>query len=136
MVSVVDFQVISILIVFVIIAKLPLFGLHIWLPKVHVEASMLGSVFLAALILKAGSVIYYLIAGVLPIITLILVSVYVILTYVDGKGIVAMSSVIHISICVLALVVVWISRYVHILTSSMMFMMVYAGYKNSGSRLR
>jgi len=35
--------------------KLPLFIFHSWLPKAHVEAPTLGSVFLAACLLKLGS---------------------------------------------------------------------------------
>jgi NADH-ubiquinone oxidoreductase chain 4 len=36
------------------IAKLPMYGLHIWLPKVHVEASIIGSMVLAGGVLKLG----------------------------------------------------------------------------------
>jgi len=36
------------------IVKLPLIGLHIWLPKAHVEAPVVGSIFLAAILLKLG----------------------------------------------------------------------------------
>lgn len=35
-----------------IIIKLPLFGIHLWLPKAHVEAPVRGSIVLAAVILK------------------------------------------------------------------------------------
>lgn len=35
-----------------IIIKLPLFGIHLWLPKAHVEAPVRGSMILAAVILK------------------------------------------------------------------------------------
>lgn len=37
-----------------IIIKLPLFGVHLWLPKAHVEAPVRGSMVLAAVILKFG----------------------------------------------------------------------------------
>lgn len=36
-------------------AKIPTFPLHIWLPEAHVEAPTLGSVILAALLLKLGT---------------------------------------------------------------------------------
>merc|ERR1712003_170151 len=36
------------------LAKLPLYGLHIWLPKVHVEASIVRSMVLAGAVLKLG----------------------------------------------------------------------------------
>jgi len=36
------------------IAKLPMYSLHLWLPKAHVEASLAGSILLAGVILKLG----------------------------------------------------------------------------------
>lgn len=35
--------------------KLPIFGVHVWLPKAHVEAPVFGSIALAAILLKLGS---------------------------------------------------------------------------------
>jgi len=35
--------------------KLPVFGLHLWLPKAHVEAPVIGSMILAGVLLKLGS---------------------------------------------------------------------------------
>jgi len=32
-----------------------MFGVHLWLPKAHVEAPVLGSMVLAAILLKLGS---------------------------------------------------------------------------------
>lgn len=37
-----------------IIAKMPIFGLHNWLPKAHVEAPVYGSIILAGILLKLG----------------------------------------------------------------------------------
>lgn len=37
------------------LVKIPLFGLHLWLPKAHVEAPSLGSIVLAGLLLKLGA---------------------------------------------------------------------------------
>jgi len=34
--------------------KMPVIGLHFWLPKAHVEASTRGSIILAGLLLKLG----------------------------------------------------------------------------------
>jgi len=34
--------------------KLPIFGVHIWLPKAHVEATTEGSMILARILLKMG----------------------------------------------------------------------------------
>nr|YP_009526083.1 NADH dehydrogenase subunit 4 [Bothrops pubescens]AXT17988.1 NADH dehydrogenase subunit 4 [Bothrops pubescens] len=36
------------------LAKLPIYGLHLWLPKAHVEAPIAGSMVLAAILLKLG----------------------------------------------------------------------------------
>jgi len=36
------------------LVKLPIFLFHIWLPKAHVEAPVVGSIFLAAVLLKLG----------------------------------------------------------------------------------
>ena len=36
------------------LVKLPIFFFHIWLPKAHVEAPVVGSIFLAAILLKLG----------------------------------------------------------------------------------
>nr|WNH22943.1 NADH dehydrogenase subunit 4 [Scophthalmus aquosus] len=38
----------------VFLVKLPLYGLHLWLPKAHVEAPIAGSMILAAVLLKLG----------------------------------------------------------------------------------
>ena len=105
-VSVVRFEVICVLMIIVILSKLPIFGLHMWLPKVHVEASILRSVFLAAIVLKAGSLFYYISCYPLPLMLVICIVSLCILSYVDGKGIVAMSSVVHISVVVIVVSVV------------------------------
>lgn len=33
---------------------MPLYGVHLWLPKAHVEAPVAGSIVLAAVLLKLG----------------------------------------------------------------------------------
>jgi len=38
------------------IVKFPIFGFHYWLPIAHVEASTVGSMILAGVLLKLGSV--------------------------------------------------------------------------------
>ncbi len=39
---------------FVFLVKLPVFGVHLWLPKAHVEAPVSGSILLAGILLKLG----------------------------------------------------------------------------------
>lgn len=36
------------------LVKIPLYGIHLWLPKAHVEAPIAGSIILAAVLLKLG----------------------------------------------------------------------------------
>lgn len=44
-----------IIIIMAFIVKIPLFSVHLWLPKAHVEAPVAGSIVLAAILLKLGS---------------------------------------------------------------------------------
>jgi len=69
---------------------------------------MLRSIFLAGIILKAGSVIYYLIgmSMLYVLIPLLLMMIYVVRT-LDGKVVVALSSVLHMSISVFVISIIW-----------------------------
>lgn len=86
--------------------KLPIFILHVWLPKVHVESPTIGRVLLASLLLKLGG------WGIIIFMTLIFplrnytrlilfLSVVFCGTYCiyqrDGKALVGYSSVFHIT---------------------------------------
>lgn len=42
------------IIILAFLVKLPLFSVHLWLPKAHVEAPVAGSIILAAILLKLG----------------------------------------------------------------------------------
>lgn len=48
-------RIFSFLLLLPFLVKMPVFGLHFWLPKAHVEASTRGSIVLAGLLLKLGS---------------------------------------------------------------------------------
>lgn len=85
------------------IVKFPIFGFHYWLPVAHVEASTIGSMLLAGVLLKLGSVgLLYVIIYInfmvkfhwlaLRVVFLILI----ILSLRDLKIIIAYSSVAHI----------------------------------------
>lgn len=136
MISMFDLNGASFLVILVILAKLPLVGLHMWLPKVHAEASILGSVFLAGLILKAGSVLFYLV-GVTILYVLMPLVLILLLVYrtMDGKVIVAISSVLHITISVVVISIIWYVGWLHVIVSPLMFLAVYVSYNSSSSRL-
>lgn len=134
LISQMGFEVLGVLLLLVLLAKLPFYRLHIWLPKVHVEASLLRSVFLAGIILKGGSVLYYLVGIFVPVVIVLGVVSLLIMRSVDGKGIVAISSVLHISVCAFSVFVIWLSGFTHIVVSPLMFLGVYFYYSLSGSR--
>lgn len=104
--------------VFAFIVKLPIFIVHLWLPKAHVEAPVAGSMILAGVLLKLGG---YGLIRVLPIFRLanknlswVWVRVRVVggtivriicLRQVDIKALIAYSSVAHIGLVLCGLVV-------------------------------
>lgn len=102
----------------------------------HVEASMLGSIFLARLILKGGTFLYFLIRDVFMIgRLLILLCSVVMMRYIDGKGIVAMSSVLHMRGSVIFIGMVYIVGFTHVIVSPLIFYGVYIIYNDSGVRM-
>jgi len=87
------------------IVKFPVFGFHYWLPVAHVEASTIGSILLAGVLLKLGSVglIYVIIYINFMVkfhwITIrVRLLILIILNLRDLKIIIAYSSVAHIRI--------------------------------------
>jgi NADH-quinone oxidoreductase subunit M len=93
--------------------KLPLYGLHYWLPQAHVEAPTVGSMVLAGLLLKLGGYglirMFFLIDCFLNrllvsyiIVSILLVSI-VTCYQSDFKRLVAYSSVIHMTAILLLL---------------------------------
>lgn len=54
-VNTISTSIITIVIILPFLVKMPIFGLHFWLPKAHVEANTAGSIVLAGLLLKLGS---------------------------------------------------------------------------------
>jgi NADH:ubiquinone oxidoreductase subunit 4 (subunit M) len=85
--------------------KFPLFGLHYWLPIAHVEASTVGSILLAGVLLKAGCLgLFYVVSYLRFIVKFhwvllgVILSILTILTLSDLKIIIAYSSVAHMSL--------------------------------------
>lgn len=105
--------VIWIMIITAFLVKLPLFSVHLWLPKAHVEAPVAGSIILAAILLKLGGygltrmvIIFRYINKILinPIISIAIIggviTSIICLRQSDIKSIIAYSSVGHIGLIV------------------------------------
>jgi len=105
--------IIWIIIIIAFIVKLPLFSVHLWLPKAHVEAPVAGSIILAAILLKLGGygltriiIIFRYINKILinPIISIAIVggviTSIICLRQSDIKSMIAYSSVGHIGLIV------------------------------------
>lgn len=97
--------------------KLPIYPFHIWLPEAHVEAPTVGSVILAALLLKLGSfaIIKYLLniltfssiyfapfVWIIGVVSIIFSSLSA-LRQVDIKKVIAYSSVAHMNFLLVGL---------------------------------
>jgi len=135
------------------IVKLPLIGVHIWLPKAHVEAPVVGSIFLAAILLKLGGwglilyqhVIDSLVVAdfclALSLLGVIWISLICCQT-LDRKTLIAFSSIVHMAFVVVGLrlgtqlsvrcaLAVLIS---HGFRSSLAFFIVFIFYKSQNRR--
>lgn len=87
------------------IVKFPIFGFHYWLPVAHVEASTVGSILLAGVLLKLGSIgLIYVIIYIKFIVKFhwlslgVCILILIILRLRDLKIIIAYSSVAHMRI--------------------------------------
>nr|YP_004778133.1 NADH dehydrogenase subunit 4 [Baylisascaris transfuga]ADU78496.1 NADH dehydrogenase subunit 4 [Baylisascaris transfuga] len=133
--------------------KFPVYFLHLWLPKAHVEAPTTASMLLAGLLLKLGTAGFLRILGCLNFIHN---NVWVMLAFLgmilaafccmfqsDAKALAAYSSITHMSFVLMALVFVLLSgktggvilMLAHGYTSTLMFYLVGEFYHISGSRL-
>nr|AKS04119.1 NADH dehydrogenase subunit 4 [Parasagitta setosa] len=133
--------------------KTPMYMVHVWLPKAHVEAPVAGSMVLAGVLLKLGSyglfifcplmhhyiLLFYLMISILGSI----LGSYICTRQWDSKSLIAYSSVVHMGVvtigvvsgsemgylCALMMVIA------HGVCSPMMFAMAYLLYSNSHTRL-
>nr|UCP07158.1 NADH dehydrogenase subunit 4 [Orthomeria smaragdinum] len=97
--------------IFSFLVKMPMFMVHIWLPKAHVEAPVSGSMILAGVLLKLGGYGLYRVFNLLIIMGLnynfffigfslmggLLISL-ICMRQVDLKSLIAYSSVVHMSL--------------------------------------
>merc|ERR1712178_378611 len=132
--------------------KIPTFGFHMWLPKVHVEAPILASIILAGLILKGRIILVLYIlnfnfkfSNILLFWVFLLFCVFsslILLRQSDFKCLVAYSSVLHINFCFIGLLGFSFIAYFgsifigisHAFTSPIIFLCVYLSYNFVGSR--
>nr|WNH20343.1 NADH dehydrogenase subunit 4 [Halichoeres ornatissimus] len=137
------------------LVKMPLYGVHLWLPKAHVEAPIAGSMILAAVLLKLGGYGMMRVLVVLNPLTKDLAYPFIILALwgvimtgsiclrqTDLKSLIAYSSVGHMGLVVAGILVQtsWgftgalVLMIAHGLTSSALFCLANTNYERTHTR--
>nr|UFZ13341.1 NADH dehydrogenase subunit 4 [Protohermes subnubilus] len=141
--------------VFVFLVKMPMFLVHLWLPKAHVEAPVSGSMILAGIMLKLGGYglmrVMMLMSGISSLMNIIWISISLLggfmvslicMRQVDMKSMIAYSSVAHMGIALSGMMTMtywgWSGAYsmmlAHGLCSSGLFCLANISYERTGSR--
>nr|UFZ13016.1 NADH dehydrogenase subunit 4 [Protohermes hainanensis] len=141
--------------VFVFLVKMPMFLVHLWLPKAHVEAPVSGSMILAGIMLKLGGYglmrVLMLMSGIGSLMNIIWISIslfggfmvsMICMRQVDMKSMIAYSSVAHMGIALSGMMTMtywgWSGAYsmmlAHGLCSSGLFCLANISYERTGSR--
>nr|AAF03737.1 NADH dehydrogenase subunit 4 [Drosophila niveifrons] len=137
------------------LVKMPMFLVHLWLPKAHVEAPVSGSMILAGIMLKLGGYGMLRVISILPLLNMkysfiwisislvggVLVS-FVCLRQTDLKALIAYSSVAHMGIALAGLLTMsywglcgsYSLMIAHGLCSSGLFCLANVSYERLGSR--
>nr|APX40780.1 NADH dehydrogenase subunit 4 [Cryptocephalus lividimanus] len=139
----------------VFLVKIPMFFMHLWLPKAHVEAPISGSMILAGVMLKLGGfglmrfLKFFLLSGFSMSIILVTVSLFggllvslICLRQSDMKSLIAYSSVAHMGLVLSGLMTfsIWgfygalILMLGHGLCSSGLFCLANLSYERFNSR--
>ncbi|YP_009170640.1 NADH dehydrogenase subunit 4 (mitochondrion) [Phlebotomus papatasi] len=137
------------------LVKMPMFLVHLWLPKAHVEAPIAGSMILAGVLLKLGGyglIRMFMIIQYLSVqLNFLLMSIslvggslvcFLCLCQTDMKSLIAYSSVVHMGIVIGGILTMTYWGYAgayglmiaHGLCSSGMFCLANIVYERSGSR--
>nr|UBQ33979.1 NADH dehydrogenase subunit 4 [Cysteochila lineata] len=141
--------------IFAFLVKMPIVIFHFWLPKAHVEASISGSMILAAVLLKLGGYglmrVTLFLSPMLHMYNIYIISLslfggmfcgLICCMQLDLKVLVAYSSVCHMSLSIMGLfsLSIWgfwgsyVLMLAHGLCSSGLFCLVNIIYERSGSR--
>nr|QJX65642.1 NADH dehydrogenase subunit 4 [Hebius optatus] len=138
------------------LAKMPIYGLHLWLPKAHVEAPIAGSMVLAAILLKLGGYGLIRMMQTLPLMKTDMFLPFIILSLwgailanitclqqTDLKSLIAYSSVSHMGLVIAAIMIQtqWSMSgsmalmIAHGFTSSALFCLANTSYERTKTRI-
>nr|QAA79060.1 NADH dehydrogenase subunit 4 [Elaphe sauromates] len=138
------------------LAKMPVYGLHLWLPKAHVEAPIAGSMVLAAVLLKLGGYGIIRMMQVLPTMKTDLFLPFIVLALwgatlanliclqqTDLKSLIAYSSISHMGLVIAAIMIqtqwslsgAMALMIAHGFTSSALFCLANTTYERTKTRI-